>query len=106
LHRRADVACDDLITQYTAAAPAPIVASAPRDALDELRSLVAADGADFETIEFDGAAGTMRLRLVVPDAHCADCVMPRAALESIAATRLAHHGVRTVVIDDPREAPR
>ena len=68
--------------------------------------LVAADGADFETVEFDGAAGTMRLRLVIPDAHCAECVMPRAALESIATARLAPHGVHTVVIDDPREAAR
>ena len=64
---------------------------------------VAADGADFETVAFDSTTGTMRLRLLIPDARCAECVMPRATLESIAATRLARHGVHTVVIDDPRE---
>jgi hypothetical protein len=107
LHRRADAACDDLIARFTAAEVAPTAASAAsRDALEELRSLVAADGADFETVEFDAAAATMRLRLLIPDAHCAECVMPRAALESVAATRLARLGVRTVVIDDPREAAR
>jgi hypothetical protein len=46
----------------------------------------------------------MRMRLVIPDAQCAECVMPRATLESIATARLAEHGVRTVEIDDPREA--
>jgi hypothetical protein len=107
LHRRADTACDDLIARYTAEAASPVAApAASHDVLDELRSLVAADGADFETVEFDGAAGTIRLRLVIPDAHCAECVMPRAALESVAASRLARHGVQTVVIDDPREAAR
>jgi len=105
LHERADAACDDLIAQFTGGAPATVITpAAPSDALDELRTLVAADGADFEAIEFDRAAGTMRLRLLIPDAHCAECIMPRAALESVAASRLARHGVHTVVIDDPREA--
>ena len=53
-------------------------------ALDSLRMLVAADGADFELVEFDDATATMRLRLVIPDARCAECVMPRSMLESIA----------------------
>ncbi len=107
LHDRADAACDELVARFTTATFASATRSdSEQDALDELRALVAADGADFETVEFDGAAGTIRLRLLIPDAHCAECVMPRDALESVAATRLARHGVHTVVIDDPREAAR
>jgi hypothetical protein len=111
LHRRADCASDALAAQFTTVAPtvpAPppsvaVPAHAER-ALAELRTLVASDGADFETISFDAATGSLHLRLLIPDAHCAECVMPRAALESIATTRFATHGLRTIVIDDPRDA--
>jgi hypothetical protein len=110
LRHRADDACDALAELFTASAPAiaaepPAAAAAANvdDALAELRALVASDGADFETIAFDAAAATLHLRLLIPDAHCAECVMPRAALESIATTRLTAEGVRAVVIDDPRE---
>ena len=110
LHRRADGASDVLAALFTTGAP--VVATAPggrapagaEQALAELRGLVAADGADFETISFDADVGALHLRLVIPDAHCAECVMPRAALESVATTRLAAHALRSVVIDDPREA--
>jgi hypothetical protein len=108
LFQRADDSCDPLVALFTGAnaAVAPGTNGPPAGAdhaIDELRALVAADGADFDAIAFDAAAGELRIRLVIPDAHCAECVMPRAALESIATTRLAEHGVRTVVIDDPRE---
>jgi hypothetical protein len=109
LHRRADAACDALVALFTGgAAPAAAPTAEPRGAeraLDELRALVASDGADLTMLDFDGASGVLHLRLVIPDAHCAECVMPRAALESVATARLAATGVRTVVIDDPREAP-
>jgi hypothetical protein len=107
LHRRADAACDALIALFTTETRARnATADPPRDALEELRTLVASDGADFEALDFDPTAGTIRLRLLIPDAHCAECVMPRATLESVAAGRLAPYGVHTVVIDDPREAAR
>ena len=112
LYRRADGACDaaaELFTgahHATAQEPASVSVPVPAraaSALDELRTLVAADGADFELIGFDTVDGALRLRLVIPDAHCAECVMPRGALESVARARLAEHGIATVFIDDPRE---
>jgi len=113
LHHRADGACDELAQRFTSSMPsvtAPLPPTAlpvrAERALAELRTLVASDGADFEMIEVDTVAGVLHLRLVIPDAQCAACVMPRDALESIATTRLAGNGVHTVVIDDPREPPR
>jgi hypothetical protein len=108
LHRRADAACDALVALFTgAAAPAALApdgSSGRERALDELRALVASDGADLTATRFDDVSGVLHLRLLIPDARCAECVMPRAALESVAAARLAAAGVRGVVIDDPREA--
>jgi hypothetical protein len=117
LRERADRAYDELVTLLTgtapaadaaAADPAPTTPATTRDneLMAALGVLVAADGAGFEMVAFDEAAARLRLRLVIPDADCADCVMPRAALETLAVTRLAAQGVRTVVIDDPREAER
>jgi hypothetical protein len=73
-------------------------------AVAELRALVSADGADLVLVGHEPGAGRLSLRLVIPDAHCAECVMPRRALESAALTRLGPHGITSVTIDDPREA--
>jgi hypothetical protein len=72
-------------------------------ALDEL---VRADGAHFElagAVEPD--ATEVRLRLVIDDDGCAECVVPRPILEAIALdhVRAALPTVTGVVIDDPRE---
>jgi hypothetical protein len=67
---------------------------------------VGADGADLELVDHDRATGRIQLRLTIPDAHCADCVMPRAALEATATSQLRVHGISVVTIDDPREARR
>jgi hypothetical protein len=89
----------------TLTAPAPPPSAGSIDGtLAELRELVGADGAGLDLVDHDAATGHVRLRLVLPDAHCAECVMPRAALESTATSRLARHGVTRVTIDDPREA--
>jgi hypothetical protein len=114
LHDRAERSCDQLIVLFTTygatgiAVPPPAASAARREGelAAELRSLVEPDGADFDLVAYDAGAGRLHLRLVIPDAQCAECVMPRAALESVAAARLANHGVRTVVIDDPREPVR
>jgi hypothetical protein len=91
-----------------APAPAPARSSAPGDglnrALAELRDLVGADGAGLDVVAHDPASGALRLRLVIPDAHCAECVMPRAMLESAASSRLRALGIVHVTVEDPREA--
>jgi hypothetical protein len=45
--------------------------------ISPLREMLRADGTDAELVEADEAAGTARLRLVIDDVDCADCVMPR-----------------------------
>ena len=74
-------------------------------ALDELRGLVTADGGDMTLVGVDGS--TIRLQLVVEDAHCVECVMPRPFLEQVALDIFRRNGVDTdtVAIDDPREHP-
>ena len=74
-------------------------------ALDEVRSLVQADGGDMQLVGFD--AGTEQLRLVLENASCEECVMPRDFLEQIALDMLkrAVPAVGAVSIDDPREHP-
>ena len=74
-------------------------------ALDELRGLVSADGGDMTLMGVDGA--TIRLQLVVENAHCVECVMPRPFLEQIALDIFRRNGIETdaVAIDDPREHP-
>ena len=74
-------------------------------ALDEVRSLVQADGGDMQLVSLDGPAGTVSLRLVLEGASCEECVMPRDFLEQIALDilRRSTSGVSSVSIDDPRE---
>jgi hypothetical protein len=74
-------------------------------ALDELRGLVQADGADMTVTGVDGS--TVNLQLVVETASCVECVMPREILEQVALNIFQRNGVDAdlVVIDDPREHP-
>ena len=74
-------------------------------AVDELRGLVQADGADMTVTGVDGS--TVSLRLVVENASCVECVMPREILEQVALNIFQRNGVGAdaVVIDDPREDP-
>ena len=74
-------------------------------ALDEVRSLVQADGGDMQLVSLDGPAGTVSLRLVLEGASCEECVMPRDFLEQIALDILRRitSGVSSVSIDDPRK---
>jgi hypothetical protein len=73
--------------------------------LEELRGLVSPDGGE---VELDGVEGsTVRLRLVLENAHCVECVMPRPFLEQVAVDVFRRTGAAAdvVVIDDPREHP-
>ncbi|MGA7418260.1 MAG: hypothetical protein WB765_21865 [Acidimicrobiales bacterium] len=76
-----------------------------RSALDELSELVRPDGGDIEITGMDAATGTVRARLLIDSAECADCILPRHLLEEIVTGRLRRSvpGVQTVSIDDPRE---
>jgi hypothetical protein len=112
LEARADAAVGAaaaLLTETTGGAKraaSPSAETGIDGALAELSALVSADGAALDLVEHDAATGRLHLRLAIPDAHCAECVMPRVALESAAASRLAGHGITRVTIDDPREMPR
>ena len=74
-------------------------------ALDEIRSLVQADGGDMLLTSVVDA--TVNLQLVVEGATCVECVMPREFLEQIALGMIRKQapGVAAVTVDDPREHP-
>jgi Fe-S cluster biogenesis protein NfuA len=72
--------------------------------IEEIRALVQPDGSDFELVKVEG--DTVHLRLLVEDATCAECVMPKPILEEMAVgiLRRSSPEVTRVEIDDPREA--
>lgn len=72
--------------------------------LAPVQDMIRLDGGDLELVEVD--EGTARLRLLLEDANCADCVMPRPVLEAIALQMMQPlvPGLSAVAIDDPREA--
>lgn len=72
-------------------------------ALEGARALVQADGGDLVVDEVDGA--TIRARLVIEGAECAECVMPKQFLEQVALDMVRGElpSVGAVTITDPRE---
>jgi hypothetical protein len=74
-------------------------------ALEEVRGLVTPDGGEIELTGVEG--GNVRLKLVLENAHCVECVMPRPFLEQVALDVFRRNGAAAdeVVIDDPREDP-
>ena len=72
-------------------------------ALSAVRELVAADGGDI--VVAATSDDTVHLTLVLETAECAECVMPRQFLETVALDLMQPHlpGLATVVIADPRE---
>ena len=73
-------------------------------ALEAVRDLVAADGGDLRMV--DVGPDSTRLELVLETAECAECVMPRAFLETVALDMMkpALPALRSVTIHDPRES--
>jgi hypothetical protein len=63
--------------------------------ISPVRDLIQLDGGDVELVSED----PLRLRLILIDAECAECVMPRGVLEEVSSKLLG----RPVTIDDPRE---
>jgi hypothetical protein len=72
--------------------------------LEEVRSLVRADGGDMVLTSIVGSM--VNLQLVLEGASCVECVMPRELLEQIALDVLQRNtAVTELHIDDPREHP-
>jgi Fe-S cluster biogenesis protein NfuA len=74
-------------------------------ALESVRNLIRPDGGDFELVEVDDLAGVVRLRLVLRDAACAECVMPKAHLEAVALSMMQKRlsNLDAVSVEDPRD---
>ena len=66
--------------------------------ISPVRDLIQLDGGDIEVLSDDGSS--VHLRLILEDAECAECVMPKGVLEEVSSKLL---GV-AVRIDDPRES--
>jgi hypothetical protein len=80
---------------------------ARRRVLEEVRSLVAADGADFEPWPDYEEGPLIELRLIIPFDGCEECVLPRTVLEELAG-HLFHEAdptVEGVRVHDPRRPP-
>jgi hypothetical protein len=112
LEKRAGDAADRLIELFTGSAmisnaSPPIVGDMGLVDIESLRALVAADGADLEVASVEDLPESLRLRLVLPDISCWDCVMPSQVLARIAFERFAGSlpGLRSVVVLDPRDEP-
>lgn len=73
-----------------------------RDALAAIRQGLQADGADLE-LE-DVAAGTLRVRLLLGDETCADCIVDKPLLEAVIQRAVAARdpSIVAVELDDPR----
>jgi Fe-S cluster biogenesis protein NfuA len=73
--------------------------------VDKLAGVLRLDGGDLILKELDGQTGVVRLRLVLDDVSCADCVLPAAHIADLALRWLQEQqaGVVRVLVDDPRE---
>lgn len=83
----------------------PLDESTVSEALDEVRVLVTADGADFELVGVDPTDAKVQLRLVLDGVECRECVLPRPMLEEMVTgmLRTSVPGVGSVSITDPRD---
>jgi Fe-S cluster biogenesis protein NfuA len=80
-----------------------IEASAADAGLAPVRSILQSDGGDIELLSVE--SDTVVLRLIVDDANCAECVLPREMLEMVALDLMKPlvPGLMNVLIEDPRE---
>ena len=71
--------------------------------LAPVRAILQGDGGDIEFLSVDG--DTVVLRLIIEDANCAECVLPRDMLEMVALDVMMPSvpGLMHVRIEDPRE---
>jgi len=76
------------------------------EALDDVRPLVAADGADLFLGDVDSERGEVTLRLSLEGVSCLECVLPPELLHSMISDSMTRRvpGLVGVTIDDPRLA--
>lgn len=79
--------------------------AALQPALEEVRSIITADGGDILLTSVED--GTVNLQLVVEGANCAECILPRELLEQVTLDifQRGGTGVTAISIADPRESP-
>lgn len=80
--------------------------SAIRSAVDEMRALMQADGADLVVKAIDVPAARVHLAVDLANVECLDCVVPPDMLQRVIGDAIAnkHPGELEIVIDDPRES--
>lgn len=83
----------------------PDEAAAIQSAVDEMRALMQADGADLVVKEIDVAAARVHLAVDLANVECLDCVVPPDMLRRVIGDAIAkkHPGELELLIDDPRE---
>lgn len=73
-------------------------------ALEELRAVLQADGADLEVVTIDPGSDLIELRLDVVHASCAECILPPGDLAATItrAIRRTTPGEFELIVHDPR----
>jgi Fe-S cluster biogenesis protein NfuA len=83
-----------------------VIARADVDtALEEVRPLVQADGADLVLKGVDDTAGQVVLALDLANVSCLECVLPPELLHTMISDAFSRRvpGLSGVVVEDPRE---
>lgn len=78
--------------------------SAVEDAVQELARLLQADGGDLLLLEADSKIDRIRLRLVLEDVSCEECILPPRELFETVQQSLARRvpGEFELLLEDPR----
>lgn len=76
------------------------------DAVEEMRTLLQADGADLVVKELNVPAARLHLVVDLANVECLDCVVPPDMLRRIIQDSITkkYPGELEILIDDPREA--
>lgn len=86
--------------------PQPPPVEAIQSAVDEMRALMQADGADLVVKELNVPAARLHLAVDLAGVECLDCVVPPDMLRRVIADAVTkkYPGELEIVIDDPRQA--
>lgn len=83
-----------------------VAAQAIQSAVEEMQTLMRADGADLVVKELNVPAARLHLVVDLANVECLDCVVPPDMLRRIIQDSIAkkYPGELEILIDDPREA--